>query len=855
MNNVVLGILAHVDAGKTTTAEALLYKSGSIRRIGRVDHKDAFLDNFLIEKERGITIFSKQAIFDVGNNHFNLLDTPGHMDFSAEMERTLSVLDYALLVISGQDGVQAHTLTLWELLKRYRVPCIVWVNKKDLMEASGKSLATLLEDLKLHFGEGFVDFNNLDFEKIAELDENALTEFLDRGTLSKETVCSLIDGRKLFPCLFGSALRLEGVDELISFLSEYISEKKYSEEFGAKVFKISHDESGQRLSWIKLCGGALKPKDTIDDEKINQIRAYSGVKFEAVGLAEPGNIYALCGLEKSFAGQGLGFESAQISPVLEPVLSYRIIPPAGVDSINAMKKLSLLAEEDPMLRIVYNSRLKEIEARLMGQVQIDVLKDLIYDRYGMNVEIDTGHIVYKETIAAPVLGIGHFEPLRHYAEVHLLMEPLAPGSGIELCSACSTDTLDLNWQRLILTNLAEKEHLGVIIGAPITDIRITIVAGRAHLKHTEGGDFRQAVYRAVRQGLMSAENVLLEPYYDYCLEIPAEHIGRAISDCKAMSCSFDAPKDMGMNIQIKGRGPVSELQNYQLELLSYTKGRGRISCSFAGHFPCHNTEKIAEESAYDPDRDVENTADSVFCSHGAGVNVKWNKVPDFAHLDSGISFEHSVPEISHSPKLRSGNIDFDEKELQAIMQREFGEPKRPQIASVTVDFGGSGKKKQTVIKKDYLIVDAYNMIFSWPELKELAKASMDAARARLTDMLINYRAFKNNEVCLIFDGYKRKDNLGAKEDDHGIHIVYTKEGESADAFIEALVREIGKNYSVRVATSDGLIQLTALRAGVIRMSSKELEYELEKTLNEISAILQIPRKKITLADIARLKKI
>jgi len=853
MNNQVLGILAHVDAGKTTTSEALLYKSGTIRKIGRVDHKDAYLDNFLIERERGITIFSKQAIFDAGANHINLLDTPGHMDFSAEMERTLSVLDYALLVISGPDGVQAHTQTLWNLLTRYQIPCFIWINKKDLMDASGKKPEDLIEDLIMHFGNGFVDFAKLDYEKIAELDEDAISEFFDTSSLKKETLIRLISERKLFPCLFGSSLKLEGIDELLDLLSNYMAPKNYPEEFGAKVFKISHD-GDTRLSWIKLTGGSLKAKDLVVEEKIDQIRAYSGIKYDAVQTAEPGNVYAVCGLGSSYAGQGLGFESEIESPVLEPVLSYRIIPPNGIDSITAMKKLSQLAEEDPMLRIVYNSRLKEIEARLMGQVQIDVLKELISERFGMDVEIDTGRIVYKETIAAPVLGIGHFEPLRHYAEVHLLMEPLPAGSGIEFSTACSTDNLDLNWQRLILTNLAEKEHLGVIIGAPITDMRITLVAGRAHLKHTEGGDFRQAVYRAVRQGLMSASNVLLEPYYDYSLEVPAEHIGRAISDCKSMSCSFDAPKGLGPNMQLTGRGPVSELQNYQITLLSYTKGRGRLSCSFAGHFPCHNTEKVAEESGYDPNRDIENSADSVFCSHGAGVNVKWNKVPEFAHLDSGISLEGDAPELSRSPKLRTGNIDFDEKELEAIMQKEFGEIKRPQIASVTIDFGGSSKKKETVIKKDYIIVDGYNMLYSWSELLELSKSSLDAARKRLIDMLINFKAFKGYEICLVFDAYKRKDNLGVKEDDHGIHVVFTKEGESADAYIEALLHEIKKNCRVRVATSDGLIQLTALRSGVIRMTSKELEYEVTKALNEISNILHIPAKRITLEDVARIRK-
>ncbi len=841
-----MGILAHVDAGKTTMSEAMLYKSGKIRSLGRVDHKDAYLDNFLIERQRGITIFSKQAIFDVGDLHINLLDTPGHMDFSSEMERTLSVLDYAILVISGPDGVQAHTQTLWELLKRYHVPTFIWINKMDLTDRD------VLSDLINHFGPGFVDFDNIDLEKIAELDEAAIEEFFS-GSLSDDTISNLILRRKLFPCFFGSALKLDGVEEFLSALTRYIKVREYPNELKAKVFKITHSDDGQRLTWIKLTGGSIKPKDLIGEEKVNQIRAYSGIKYDAVNEALPGNVYALCGLNNSYVGQGLGSEKNASRPILEPVLSYRIIPPKGVDDITAMQKLSLLSEEDPMLRIVWNSQLKEIQAQLMGEVQIDVLKQLISERYNMDVDIDTGKIVYKETILKPIIGMGHFEPLRHYAEVHLLMEPLPAGTGLIFTSACNTDDLDLNWQRLILTNLMEKPHLGVLTGSPITDMRITIVAGRAHLKHTEGGDFRQAVYRAVRQGLMSAENVLLEPYYDYTLEVPSEYIGRAISDLKAMACSFGSPINLGISIELEGRGPVSELQNYLVELLSYTKGQGRLSCKFAGHFPCHNAEKVVEEIGYEADRDVENTADSVFCSHGAGVNVKWNKVPEFVHLDSGIKFEDDHIEVVHSPKVKTGNISFDEKELEAIMQREFGEIKRPQIASVTVDFGNHEKKKAKVIKKDYLIIDGYNIIFGWDNLKELAKENIEYARTKLINMLANYKAYRGNEVCLIFDGYKLKDNIGTKEDIHGIHVAYTKEGESADNYIESLVHEIGKNYSVRVATSDGLIQLTALRAGVIRMSNRELKYEVDQALAEIDDVLREGTlDKIKLEDLVKI---
>ncbi|MDO5441088.1 MAG: TetM/TetW/TetO/TetS family tetracycline resistance ribosomal protection protein [Bacillota bacterium] len=829
MKRNVIGILAHVDAGKTTMSEAMLFKSGKIKNLGRVDHKDAYLDNFLIERQRGITIFSKQAIFDIDDLEINLLDTPGHMDFSAEMERTLSVLDYAILVISGPDGIQAHTQTLWDLLKRYHIPTFVWINKMDLTDKD------VLSELNLHFKTGFVDFNNINYEQIAELDEDAISEYLETGSLKTETIQDLILKRKLFPCFKGSALKLQGVDKFLNGLKTYTKVRNYPNEFKAKVYKITHADDGVRLTWIKLTGGTLAPRDLIGEEKITQIRSYSGVKFSAVDKAEAGSVYALTGLNNTDAGQGLGAENDGDLPILEPVLSYRIIPPNGVDNFTAMQKLNLLAEEDPMLRIVWNSQLKQIEAQLMGEVQIDVLKELISERYNMDVEIDKGKIVYKETIAEPIIGMGHFEPLRHYAEVHLLMEPLEPGTGLIFTSACSTDDLDLNWQRLVLTNLAEKTHLGVLTGSPITDMKISLIAGRAHLKHTEGGDFRQATYRAVRQGLMSAQNILLEPYYDFTLDVPSEYIGRAISDCKAMSCSFEAPIDLGDTIELVGAGPVSELQLYLTDLLSYTKGRGHISCTFAGYFPCHNTAKVLEEIAYEADRDVENTADSVFCSHGAGVNVKWNKVPDFVHLDSGIEIKDDKLEVLHAPKVRSGNIDFDEKELEAIMQREFGEIKRPQIASVTVDFGGNYKKKQTTIKKEYLIVDGYNIIFAWESLKEEKIAN---ARQKLIDMLINYRAYKDCEVCLVFDGYKVKDNLGTKEDDHGIHVVYTKEGESADAYIESLAHEIGKNYSVKVATSDGLIQLSALRAGLLRMSNRELEYEVNQAIKEIRRILE-----------------
>ncbi len=830
-------------------SEALLYKSGRIRTLGRVDHKDAYLDNFIIERERGITVFSKQAVFDYKDLRINLLDTPGHADFSSEMERTLSVLDYALLIISGPDGVQAHTTTLWQLLRRYHLPVFIFVNKMDISE---KGREEILSELSAHFGDGFVDFGSTDHEKIAELSEDALEEYLEGGCVSDALISKLIKKRKLYPCFFGSALRLSGIDEFLEGFSRYaLPFRPKGDEPGARVFKITHAEDGRRLSWIKMTGGALHPKDVIGEEKIDQIRRYSGIKYETVAETEAGGIYALCGLNDTAAGSGIGNEKESMSPLLESVLSYEIIIKDGTEPFAAMQKLSQLAEEDPMLRIEWDSELKQISARFMGEVQIDILKEIIKDRFGIDVEIGRGRISYKESIAEPVIGAGHFEPLRHYAEVHLLLEPLPPGTGLVYTSLCKTDDLDLNWQRLILSNLMEREAVGVLTGSALTDVRISLIAGRAHLKHTEGGDFRQASGRALRQALMKAKNVLLEPYYDYSLELPAEQIGRAISDLKAMACSLEAPQEMGLNMLLKGRGPAIELQNYQTTLLSYTSGRGRLSLSYAGYFPCHNTEKVIEETGYIAERDIANPADSVFCSHGSGINVKWDKADGFMHMDSGFSVDGEEVK-AEAPKLRTGNIDFDDKELEAIMQKEFGETRRPSYESISYDFGSFEKKKKQ-IKKDYLIVDGYNIIYAMDSLKAAAKDSIEAARSRLLEMLINYRAYKGNEVCLVFDGYMRPGNAGSKSDERGVHLVYTKEGQSADNYIETLIREIGKNYSVRVATSDGLIQLAALRSGVIRMSARELEHELSETLDEISDIITDLRPdKISMKEAAKI---
>ena len=835
MKHCCLGILAHVDAGKTSMAEAMLYTSGKIRELGRVDHRDAYLDTYRLEKERGITIFSKQAVFDVGDLRVDLLDTPGHMDFSAEMERTLGVLDYALLVVSGPDGVQAHTETLWNLLKRYRVPTFLWINKMDICE---RSEADVLDELQRELSKDILPLGGTLYsaEDMASLDDVALAEYLESETVSDGTVASLIARRRLFPCCFGSALKLENVDGFLRLLEKYTIQKDYPPDFGARVFKISREGQGDRLSWLRVTGGSLHPRDVVGEDKITQIRVYSGAKYAQLEEAEAGQVVAVCGLDHSYIGQGLGTEKDAPAPVLEPVMTYAVTLPDGIDVREGLAKLSQLGEEDPMLRIVWNDKLREIQVQLMGEVQTEVLREIIRDRFGFDVTIGTGRIMYKETIAQPVIGMGHFEPLRHYAEVHLLMEPLAPGTGIVLEAMCAPDTLDINWQRLILTNLAEKEHVGVLTGSPITDMKISVIAGRAHLKHTEGGDFRQATYRAVRQGLMRAKNVLLEPYYDFYLVVPSEHIGRAITDLKSFSADFGAPKDLGGSFALSGRAPVSELGGYQPRLLSYTKGRGRISCHYAGYYPCHETAKVVDAIGYEASRDVENTSDSVFCSHGAGVNVPWNMAPQFMHIDSGIKLEGDSALAVAQPKVRSGNIDFDERELEEIMLREFGPIKRPQYTSVTYDYD-AGRHGKTEVKKEYIIVDGYNIIYDWEELKDAAKDSFAAARKMLADRLANFRGYRGCELVLVFDGYKVKDNLGTKEDHHGIRLVYTKEGESADHYIEGLIHEIGKNYSVKVATGDGLIQLMALRMGVMRMSSQELRGEVLKAEREIAEII------------------
>ncbi len=851
--NINTGIVAHVDAGKTTLSEALLYMTGAIRTQGRVDHRDTFLDTYRLERERGITIFSKQASLDMNGTRVTLLDTPGHTDFTAETERVLSVLDCAILIISGADGIQAHTETLWDLLRHYSVPTLIWVNKMDIAHGTRDEI---MRGITARFGTGCVDMADAGRdEAIAVCDENVLERYLADGVVCDDDIAKLVSGRRLFPCFFGSALKLTGVEALIEAFGRYVRPREYPEDFRARVFKITRDERSNRLTWMKITGGALRTRDVINGEKVTQLRVYSGERFTAPDEVRAGDICAVCGLNDTYAGQGLGGEKNSRAPIVEPVLTYSIELPAGVDPQTGFRKLKALSEEDPTLRIVWNEQLHEIQARLMGKVQVEILREMISDRFGMEVGIGAGRIMYRETIAAPVEGCGHFEPLRHYAEVHLLLEPLPPGAGLHFGTACAADTLDVNWQRLVLTHLAEKTHVGVLTGSPIDDMRITLVAGRAHLKHTEGGDFRQACYRALRQGLMKAENVLLEPFYDFTLIIPSECVGRAVSDVKAMSAVFDAPVAAGEYTEVSGRAPASEMQDYQTEVLSYTRGRGRLSCRFGGYFPCHDTARVIEEIGYDPERDIENTADSVFCSHGAGVNVKWDVADDFMHVDSGIRLNSDGSAESTAPKVRTRNLDLDERELEAIMEREFGPIKRPKYSTATYNtaLSGGNAPDGVRIRKRYLIVDGYNIIFAWDELKALAKDDISAARARLTDILANYRGFRECELVLVFDAYKVSGHPSTREEYHGINVVYTQERESADAYIEKLVHEIGKNYQVCVVTSDNMIQVAALRLGVMRMSANELLYEVELAENEISDVLRSRRpERTTIGDVSEL---
>ena len=832
-----IGLLAHVDAGKTTLSEALLYVSGARRTLGRVDHRDAYLDTHALERERGITIFSKQARLETENRAITLVDTPGHVDFSAETERTLPILDCAVLVISGTDGIQAHTVTLWRLLERYQVPTFLFINKMDLPDTDR---AAILEQLQSQLSPGCVDFCQ-DRETIAEnaamCDEALLENYLETGAVTDGNIRGLIAQRKLFPCCFGSALKLEGVERLLDVLDDYSPEGSYGDEFAARVYKISRDPQGNRLTWLKVTGGSLRVRSVVAyrdrkrtqrEEKAVQLRCYSGEKFTAPELVGAGELVAVTGLTETWAGQCLGAEPAGPEPALEPVMTYRVNLPKGSDPAVLMPKFWQLEEEDPQLRIVMEQG--SIHIRIMGRVQMEIFRALVKQRFNLDVTLDDRRIFYKETIADTVEGVGHFEPLRHYAECHLLLEPLPLGSGLVFDTVCSTDVLDWQYQKLIISHLSEKVHKGVLTGSPITDMKITLLVGKAHLKHTEGGDFRQATYRAVRQGLMQAKSVLLEPWYEFELTTPTEQIGRAITDIRAMGGEFDVPEPQGVASVMKGMVPAAEVRDYADILAAYTQGRGRLQLSLAGYRPCHNTEAVVAELGYDPEADVENTPDSVFCAHGAGFNVKWNQVKDYMHLDSGRKAETE-------PRILTRNVQIDDRELERIMQREFGEIRRPLYRASSTSRPATEEIVIKPPKQKYIIVGGYNVIFAWEDLAKQAREDLDAARRQLCDALSNFAGLTKCKLVVVFDGYKQKGNPGEKTQLNNIQVVYTREGETADQYIEALAHEIGKNYAVRVASSDSLVQLSALGSGVLRMSARELRQEMDIARKEMEPFL------------------
>ncbi|MBQ3702318.1 MAG: TetM/TetW/TetO/TetS family tetracycline resistance ribosomal protection protein [Oscillospiraceae bacterium] len=842
--NTVLGILAHVDAGKTTLSEAMLYLSGKLKTLGRVDHRDSFLDTHSLERQRGITIFSKQAILPLGEGSLTLLDTPGHVDFSAEAERTLRVLDCAALVISGTDGVQAHTETLWKLLERYRVPTFLFITKMDL---PGPGKEALMGELTARLSEHCVDFGAQGdelLESVALCDEATMEEYLSDGAIGAETIRGLVAGRKLFPCFFGSGLKTEGVQELLDALAQYAPRPEYGPDFAARVYKISRDAQGNRLTWLKVTGGSLKVRSLLRytdaagetvEEKISQLRLYSGTKFETAEEIGAGWVCAALGLSATRPGQGLGAEADAEAAVLEPVMSYRLRLDKGTDPMVLLPKLLQLDQEDPQLHVVWNAQAGEISVQLMGKIQAEIFKSLVKDRFDTEIELDAGRILYRETIKNTVEGVGHFEPLRHYAEVHLLLEPLPAGSGLSFDSIVPEDALDRNWQRLILTHLAEKQHQGVLTGAPITDMRITLAAGKAHLKHTEGGDFRQATYRAVRQGLMQAESVLLEPWYSFALEVPAEQIGRAITDVRAMNGAFSSPEEHGEFLRLEGAAPAAKLTNYMEELVAWSHGRGRLSLTPCGYRPCAEQKRIVEEIGYEPERDEDNPADSVFCSHGAGVNIRWNEVPDYMHLESVLKPKHE--DSAPQPIQRWRSLSIDERELEAIMEREFGPIRRPEYRARQLN-AAVNEVSQLSNRKEYLIVDGYNLIFAWDELKALAAERLDLARERLMDILSGYAGFTGAKLVLVFDGFRTPGNPGSRTEYHNISVAFTRDGETGDAYIERLVNEIGKNYAVRVVTSDNLIRVAALRSGVLRCSSGEFRGEAEWVLTQIEEVLK-----------------
>ena len=847
--HICIGLLAHVDAGKTTLAESLLYHTGAIRKMGRVDHQNAFLDTYELERARGITIFSKQAGFTLGDREVVLLDTPGHVDFSAEMERTLQILDYAVLIIGGTDGVQGHVETLWRLLRQYKIPVFLFINK---MDQDGADPAEILKELQGRLDEKCIDFTASQpqeefMENLAMCDETVLETYLEKGEISKEQVRELIARRKVFPCYFGSALKSQGIREFLKGLETYTKVPDYPDTFGAKVYKISRDEKGSRLTHMKITGGSLKVKQVLSgedwEEKADQIRIYSGAGFEAVKEAPAGSVCAVTGLTRTHAGQGLGIEQASGEPLLIPVLNYEIQLPEECDVHQMFLKLRQLEEEEPELHIVWNPQLNEIHAQVMGEVQIEILKNMIQERFGISVEFGSGNIVYKETIEEPVEGTGHFEPLRHYAEVHLLLEPGEPGSGLEFAVSCSEDMLDKNWQRLILTHLEEKAHKGVLTGSDITDMKITLVAGKAHLKHTEGGDFRQATYRAVRQGLRKARSVLLEPVYEYRLEVPSDMVGRSMTDIQKMYGTFQGPEIEREMSVLTGVAPVVTMGGYQSEVTAYTRGRGRLSCTLKGYQPCHNAEEVIEAAGYEPDADMENPTGSVFCAHGAGFVVNWDEVDSYAHIQTELGLEETEQEtILHTqpaqPYKSFDEIRLDQEELEEIFTRTYGPIRRERNAfqktSRTVTAPASPRKsKPKEPEKEYLLVDGYNIIFAWEDLNELAKVNIEGARNKLLDILCNYQGYKKCTLILVFDAYKVEGGQGSVQKYHNIHVVYTKEAETADQYIEKTVHEIGKKYHVTVATSDALEQVIILGQGADRLSARNLREEIQRMKEEI----------------------
>ena len=834
MKRLTIGILAHVDSGKTTLSEGLLYCAGMLRKLGRVDHGDAFLDTHALEKSRGITIFSKQARLLYGDCEFTLLDTPGHVDFSAEAERTLSVLDYALLVVSGSEGIQPHTETLFKLLCRYSVPTFVFINKMDISHLSRQKLMGGLKKM----GDGFIDFSDdvpkeEFYDGLAMCSEDMMERYLDTGTVSADAIRQSIRQRQVFPCFFGSALKLEGIKELLAGLEEYTAEPPRGDEFGARVFKISDDPQGARLTHMKITSGCLKVKDVLHGsgwaEKADQIRIYSGAKYQTVDQAPAGMVCTVTGLTAAHPGDGLGAEAGAPSPVLEPVLAYRAVLPEGVDAHKALSALRKLEDADPALHVAWNEGLQEIRVQLMGEVQLEIVQSLLKERFGLDIGFDQGGILYKETITSTVEGVGHYEPLRHYAEVHLLLQPLEAGGGLVFSTGCKEDELDKNWQRLILTHLKEKTHLGVLTGSPITDMSITLVAGKAHLKHTEGGDFRQATYRALRQGLMQAESRLLEPWYSFSLQVPQECVGRAMNDLQAMGASFDPPEQRQEDAVISGTAPVIKLQGYPAVLTGYTKGRGRLSCEGARYLPCHNSDEVIAAIGYDPESDTDNPADSVFCSHGAGHTVKWNAVFDNMHIPAVLR-PKSEPEHEHAAPILSKS---DEEELIRIYERTYGPIRSNPIAafrpSVSVQSQGFRLPEAAETGPEYLLVDGYNIIFAWDDLAAIAKEDMDLARSRLVNLMCNYRGLHRCEVILVFDAYRIKGNTGSVEKVNNISVVYTKEAETADSYIERTTHELSKNYRVQVATSDRMEQLIIIGNGAMRISADAFRKEVDRT--------------------------